>query len=624
MGRITEESIQRVMTTVNIVDLINGYVPLKRAGTSWKACCPFHSERTPSFNVSPTRNNFHCFGCGKAGGPVRFVMEMDNIPFADAVRKLASKYGIHLIEEADSPEMEGQRSIRTKLLALHRDITAWFHKLLLRSEPAEPARAYLKSRGINSEIARRWHIGYAPQDPQYYRTWLKDSRYTEGLLVQAGIFSPRDENQPERGGYPRFKHRVMFPIRNDHGDTIAFSGRILDIEASPAKYINSPETPIFKKSQVFFGLDMAKKAIHKTQTAVICEGQIDMIMCYEAGIENIIAPLGTAFTKDHSTLLKRHTEQVIICFDADNAGIKAAHSCFTELARENIFVKVAAMPPGDDPDTLIRRDGVDALKDLLASARDFIDFQIDQRLPKLDPADIRERMRLLRDVTHTIAKIRDRMVQESFINRAALRLAAPAADLRRMVSAHAREILRTQEQSQERDTRRPDPTHTAAAETDAEDEEEIPIIENPAMRQLLHLALCHAPARDWIQQNTSHFPWAAYTGGLIMEKLLKEPLDLTTPAAASAWMAQLTATEEILFTNLQNISLPGDPVENAELALLSLRSQSLTTRLSILNERQRQPGMDQKQIIAAATEIHQLQKENQTLQQRLREIRIEE
>ena len=629
MGRITEESIQKVMATVDIVDLINGYVPLKRAGTTFKACCPFHSERTPSFSVTPSRNTFHCFGCGKGGGSVRFVMEYENLPFADAVRKLAAKYNIPIVEEAGTPQDDAERSLKSRLTSLHRDITAWFHELLLRNPGARAARDYLRGRGINSEIAKRWMIGYAPQDAALYRDWLRGHKYSETLLVQAGIFVPRDEGMPERGGYPRFKHRVMFPIRNDHGDVIAFSGRILDVEASPAKYINSPETPIFKKSQVFFGLDMAKRAIHKEQLAVICEGQIDMIMCYESGIENIVAPLGTAFTPDHARLLKRHTEQVTLCYDSDKAGIKAAHSCFAELAREGLYVRVAAMPAGDDPDSLIRRDGVEALKEMLANARDFVDFQIDQRLPDLDPANVRERMKLLKDVTASIARIRERIVQETFLNRAALKLGVPVQELRSMVTAHAREMLRHMEQAKERDEQRAasgqQPLAHVGFEPDSpyEEEDDALIIENAAMRQLLHLALCSAEARDWLRQNTGNFPWAAITGGDLLCRALQAELDTAVPATVNAWMAQLPAAEEIALAPLLHMPMPGEGVENAELALVSLRIQAINSRLSILNERQRQYATAREQIMAAAAEIFQLQQELSGLQRRMREMKVD-
>ncbi len=621
MGRITEESIQKVMATVDIVDLINSYVPLKRAGTSYKACCPFHSERTPSFSVTPSRNTFHCFGCNKGGGAVRFVMDYENLPFVDAVRKLAAKYNIPITEEAGSPQDDAERSLKSRLVSLHRDIAQWFHQLLLKDSHARAARDYLRGRGINSEIAKRWLIGYAPQDPGAYRAWLREHKYNESHLVHAGIFVPREERQPERGGYPRFKHRVMFPIRNDHGDVIAFSGRILDVEASPAKYINSPETLLFKKSQVFFGLDMAKRAILKEQNAIICEGQIDMIMCYESGIQNIIAPLGTAFTSDHSRLLKRHTEQVTLCFDADKAGIKAAHSCFAELAKEGLFVRVAAMPAGDDPDSLIRRDGVEALKELVAGARDFIDFQIDQRLPDMDPGNARERMKLLRDVTASIARIRERIVQETFLNRVAVRLGTPVEELRRMVTAHARDMLRNMEQAKEREA-----LHGPGFfGTPAEDEDEDTlVIENAAMRQLLHLALCDAPARAWLQKNTSAFPWAAVTGGDLLRRALEAELDITQPATVNTWMAQLPAAEEIALAPLLNSPLPRDGVENAEFALLSLRIQAITSRLSVLNERQRQYALAKEQAIATTTEVYQLQQELSGLQKRQREFKVED
>jgi DNA primase len=611
MGRIAEESIQQVIATVNIVDVIQSYFPLKRAGTTYKTCCPFHTEKTPSFSVSPARNTFHCFGCGKGGNAIRFVMDYENLPFVDTVRKLAQKYGITLIEEAGTPESEERTALRVKLLSLHRDIAEWFHQMLLRSPQAEEARAYLKKRGLNSGVARNWLIGYAPAEPGNYRQWAQQKGYRESLLVQGGIYSPREEGNPDRGGYPRFKHRVMFPIRNDHGDVIAFSGRILDADSSPAKYMNSPATPIFSKSEVFFGLDKSKRAIHKAQSAIICEGQIDMISCFEHGIENIIAPLGTAFTPEHARLLKRHTEQVTLCFDADNAGYKAAQSCFAELSKEGIYVKVATLPKGDDPDSLIRREGVEAMRARVDEARDFLDWQIELRLGGVNPDSLRDRMRLLSDISGSIARLRDRMAQDAAINRAAIRLAAPVDELRRMVAAHAKQMLRTQEQSAER--------AAAAPAEDRSDAEPLLSINHPALRQLLKLALTCPEGRMWLAGQHAK-PWLQLSGGQALEKVLRATFQADKPESMVAWLSTLAAEEEMLLTSILHDQTKVSGRNDAERAFFSLQAEDISRELGILKAKQKQPGLPTQESLAVMQEIMRLQEQYLDLLKKVRDI----
>jgi DNA primase len=614
MGRIADESIQQVIATVNIVDVISAYFPLKRAGVNFTACCPFHTERTPSFNVSPAKNLFHCFGCGKGGNVITFVKEYESLPFAEAVRKLAAKYGITLIEEAGPAESEEKTALRVRLLALHRDIAEWFHQLLLKSPLAQDARAYLTKRGLSTDVAKGWLIGYAPADPPHYRGWMAERGYPESLLVQGGIYSPREEGNPERGGYPRFKHRVMFPIRNDHGDVIAFSGRILDVEASPAKYMNSPATPIFSKSEVFFGLDKSKSAIHKAESAVICEGQIDMITCYEHGIRNIVAPLGTAFTPEHARLLKRHTEQVVLCFDSDNAGCKAAQSCFTELAKEGLYVRVASLPIGDDPDSLIRRDGVESLRAHLSGAKDFLDWQIDLRLPSVDPGNLRDRMKLLSDITGSIAKIRDRMAQDAAINRAAMRLSAPVDELRRMVTAHAKTMLRNREQAEVRSAN--------AAAREEPSERTVLEIDNPAVRQLLKLALTCPEAHQWMAQQKPSLPWTEFAGGDLIDRALQAGIDPARPESVAAWLSTLSPEEEPLVSAIMHDNSPPGGVESAARTALSLEVQSTGAKLAVLKSRQRQPDLPQEQAMSIAREIALLQNQYLDLQKKVRDIQL--
>ena len=274
MPRIAEESIQRVAEASDIVDVIGSYFPLKKAGTNYRALCPFHKEKSPSFNVNPSRQSFHCFGCGAGGGVFRFVMDYEHVDFPTAVRRLAQRATITLVEDHD-PQEQSRRDQRSRLLELHKEASAWFHLQLLRSPEAEHARAYLRKRSLSKEIAVEWQLGYAPAGWEVFRTCGVAKGFTRDELLQGGLLTAKEGD--ETGGYDRFRDRLMFPIRNDYGEVIAFSGRILNDSDREAKYVNSPETPIFSKGRVLFGLDKSKRSLITAGSAVVMEGQIDLI-----------------------------------------------------------------------------------------------------------------------------------------------------------------------------------------------------------------------------------------------------------------------------------------------------------------------------------------------------------
>ncbi|MES2707641.1 MAG: DNA primase [Verrucomicrobiota bacterium] len=625
MGRIAEVSIQQVIAACDIVDIISGYFPLKRSGTTFKANCPFHTEKSPSFHVNPSRGTFHCFGCGEGGNAVGFVMKYESLPFVDTVRKLAVKYGITLIEEAGTPEQEAATGRRVKLLALHREITAWFHKLLLKSPLAADARAYLKSRNLTSGTARNWSIGYAPDDQGYYKEWATEKKYSDDLMIEAGIFSLRDEENPSRGIYARFRHRIMFPIRNDHGDVIAFSGRVLRAEDSPAKYMNSPATPIFNKSEVFFGFDKAKRAIHKAEKAIICEGQIDMLMAFEAGIENIIAPLGTAFTPQHARLLRRHTDQVVLCYDSDNAGYKAAASAFTELSKEGIFVRVAALPPGEDPDSLIRREGVAALRQRLDEARDFFDFQIDLRAAKSDLSDTRERMKVLRELAENLAKLKDRPVLDAALNRCATRLNIGPDEIRKMVQAHLAQQKKYADRAGERGSGASPDTASATAgfEPDPESDDTPPPL-HPSVRLLLQLALTDPAAHRWLASGADGPAWAGVSGGDFLTKVLAAPVDPAHPATITSWLSTLTPVESSSLTALLHQNRPAsDALTSARHAVASLRIAAVTSGIDLIQNQLRTSKPTPEAVLSLTTRLITLKKELNVLQAKIREAPAE-
>ena len=258
---IPSETIEQIAAANDVVEVISSYFPLKRAGANFKALCPFHQEKTPSFHVSPQRQTFHCFGCGVGGSVFRFVMEYEHLDFPSAARKLAARVGIPIAEERAAADGDRQHEARRTLLKLHSEAAEWFQENLLKKRLAEPAREYLKNRGIDRQVAKNWQIGFAPDSWDAFLKWALERGYSRQQLLQSGLVKPRDEERPGNEVYDRFRARIIFPICNDVGEVIAFSGRLLESDPQVAKYLNSPETPLFQKGRVLFGLHKTKRAL---------------------------------------------------------------------------------------------------------------------------------------------------------------------------------------------------------------------------------------------------------------------------------------------------------------------------------------------------------------------------
>src|SRR3982751_5988308 len=386
MGTIPTQTIEQIAAANDIVEVIGTYFPLKRAGSTFKAICPFHQEKTPSFTVSPSRQTFHCFGCGAGGSVFRFVMDYEHLEFPAAVKKLATRVGIPVIEERgiSAGDEDRQHEARRVLLQLHAEAAEWFHENLVKKEVGEPARKYLKGRGIDKRIAKDWQIGFAPESWDAFLNWGLERGYQQRLLLESGLIARREEGGSDNKGYDRFRNRIMFPIHNDVGEVIAFSGRILDKDAETAKYVNSPETPLFRKGRVLFGLHKTKRGLIEADCAIVCEGQLDLITLFEAGITNVVAPQGTAFTESQARILKRFVSEVVLCFDADAAGKKAAERSLEALLQNDLIVRVVELPPGEDPDSLVRQKGKDDFQERINSAHDFFDFWIEREAAATD------------------------------------------------------------------------------------------------------------------------------------------------------------------------------------------------------------------------------------------------
>jgi DNA primase len=540
MARISEDTIQRVADASDVVDVIGSYIQLKRAGSTWKGLCPFHNEKTPSFLVNPGRQTFKCFGCGAGGSVFRFVMDYEHMDYPSAIRKLAARAGIAVAEESGGDEV--RRGERDRLVAMHRDAAAWFHENLLRQKFAAHAREYLKGRGIGNEIAVRWQLGYAPDSWDSLILVLRDRGYTNDEILKSGLVSVKDSDNPKSKiqnpkFYDRFRNRIMFPIRNDVDQVIAFSGRTLGDD--PAKYVNSPETGIFKKGQMLFGLEKSKPAILGARQVVVCEGQLDMISVFEAGVQNVTAPQGTAFTNQQARLLRRCVGDgglVVLCFDSDTAGRKAVERSLPALLGANLSVRVARVPEGEDPDSLIRHKGADAFRAIVADARDYFDDVLEDELkPSATP---QQRAALARKVAGFVKVIEDPALREATSDRLRYRLELSESAFTTLV----------------RTAQVPDPDREPEVISEAA-EMELP---EPA-RLLCRLAILSPEAREWMRGRSE--PAATFGSGYaLVDRLIHAKGAIEDPSVFATFAASLSAEEERAIAGLHLGKTPEGPL----------------------------------------------------------------
>ena len=593
MAQISQETRIKVLESTDIVDLIASYIPVKRAGSSFKANCPFHNEKTPSFHINPQRQSFKCFGCGEGGDAISFVMKHEGLSFIDAVRKLAAKANIPIVEDVFDADGERNKRKRGRLLDLHRETARFLHELLLTDPRAKHARGYLKSRGYGREMAVRWLVGWMPGDAKVYLDWAREKKFTGRELVDSGICA-----QSERGGlYVRFRDRLMFPVANEQGDVIAFSGRQIIADPNTGKYINSPETALFLKSKTLFAFDRARKPIMKEKAVLICEGQLDALACHEHGIDHAIATLGTACTPQHAKILKRYTDTAILCFDADKAGYTACERAFRELSSESMHVRVVSMPAGDDPDSFLKREGPDAFRQLLNDARPFFDFKIDRAQVEGGLANAQARGNTAREVAALLAYIADPVSRDTMLNHCATRLQMSAPDLRAATSLARKKQAREQRHEKTEDS-------LSAIEPSSID---------PLIAYLCNLALHSAAARQYLgEQYECLHDTAAYMEGVpLLENILSAEVDVENAAAVNSFLASLPPADQLALQADPTFhqSLSAQPLQDAEEALAKLSEKVLNKRYAINQSALNQPGLTAEQLmplLKEAADINQL------------------
>jgi DNA primase len=436
---------QTLKQQADIVRIVGDYVKLKRAGAqNYAGLCPFHSEKTASFSVHASRQFYHCFGCGASGDVFSFVQKIENVTFPEAVRTVAQKLGVPLPKVSySSPEEAREAKLRGALLEIHEVACNWFQEQLQRPEAAH-AREYLHNRGLSEEILREFRIGYAPDSGFLLRDRLKGS-FSEELLRASGLFSWKETEPRSADGaaeaaatqqgigaiYAKFRSRVMFPICNESGRVIAFTGRTLATdERSGPKYLNSPETAIYSKSRVLFNLEKAKEPIRKFEYAILVEGQMDCIAVYAAGRKNVIASSGTAFTEAQAQLLGRFSRRIVVNFDPDAAGAAATERTLGTLVGEDFEIKVLTLQGGLDPDSYIRQRGRDAYDEALRSAPRYFDFLIERARAQFSVRNAEGKLKALNYLIPHLQRVPSRIARDELAGEIAHKLAIDSAILR--------------------------------------------------------------------------------------------------------------------------------------------------------------------------------------------------
>lgn len=426
----SEEQIEEVRSRSDIVSVIGRYVRLKRAGSGYTGLCPFHNEKTPSFHVNPARQMYKCFGCGVGGNVLTFVMEYENLTFPEAMEMLAQEAGIELPKQELTAQQKQQESLRQTLLEINKK-AARYYFALLKSPRGKPGYDYLTGRGLSDETILHFGLGYAGQGGGELYQYMKKEGYSDSVLKETGLFK-----MDERGAYDKFWNRVMFPIMDANNRVIGFGGRVMG-DAKP-KYLNSPETKIFDKSRNLFGLNYAKRG--KRSNMILCEGYMDVIALHQAGFTNAVASLGTAFTEQQANLIRRYTDEVLLTYDSDGAGIKAAMRAIPMLRRAGITGKVIHMEPYKDPDEFIKNLGAEEFEKRMEEAQNSFFFEIEVIKKNYSMSDPEQKTKFIHETAKKLLVFEDKIQRDNYLEAVAARYNIKTEDLRQLVVRYGNQM----------------------------------------------------------------------------------------------------------------------------------------------------------------------------------------
>lgn len=426
----SEEQIEEVRSRSDIVSVIGRYVRLKRAGSGYTGLCPFHNEKTPSFHVNPARQMYKCFGCGVGGNVLTFVMEYENLTFPEAMEMLAQEAGIELPKQEMTAQQKQQESLRQTLLEINKK-AARYYFALLKSPRGKPGYDYLTGRGLSDETILHFGLGYAGQGGGELYQYMKKEGYSDSVLKETGLFK-----MDERGAYDKFWNRVMFPIMDANNRVIGFGGRVMG-DAKP-KYLNSPETKIFDKSRNLFGLNYAKRG--KRSNMILCEGYMDVIALHQAGFTNAVASLGTAFTEQQANLIRRYTDEVLLTYDSDGAGIKAAMRAIPMLRRAGITGKVIHMEPYKDPDEFIKNLGAEEFEKRMEEAQNSFFFEIEVIKKNYSMSDPEQKTKFIHETARKLLVFEEKIQRDNYLEAVAARYNIKTEDLRQLVVRYGNQM----------------------------------------------------------------------------------------------------------------------------------------------------------------------------------------
>ena len=483
---IKPETIQRIIDTARIEEVIGDFVTLKKRGVNYLGLCPFHNEKTPSFSVSPAKGIYKCFGCGKAGNAINFVIEHEHYSYPEALKYIAKKYNIEVEEEEVTPEMQQDIDERESMFAVNSFVSKYFQDNLTESEEGKSvALSYLKERDYRESTIKKFELGYSIDQWHNYSTHAIDNGFKKEILTKVGLSIDKDS-----GLIDRFRGRVIFPIHNLTGKVIGFGGRILSSEKSTAKYINSPESDIYNKSRVLYGIYFSRSEIVKQNNCYLVEGYTDVISIHQAGIENVVASSGTSLTEDQIRLVKRFTPNITILFDGDTAGIKASFRGIDLILEQGMNVKIVLFPDGEDPDSYVRKHRTSEIEEFVTTqAKDFIDFKTNLLLDETvgDPS---KKAELIKEIVQTISHIPDGINRSVYIKECSTIMEVPEQTLMNELNKRLRQ--RFKKQSESRDVQ------IAEAETKQSLEQQIeidPFDLSSNEKQLMRLLIQYSQSR---------------------------------------------------------------------------------------------------------------------------------
>jgi DNA primase len=590
MAGFSQSTLERIRAASDIVDVIGAYVPLKKAGANFTALCPFHKEKTPSFNVNPHKQIFHCFGCHKGGDVFTFVKEYENIGFVDAVRRLAERAKIPL-EFDNNPAEQQSRHLKDQLLEIHEKITQRWQNCLLNEAAGETARNYLAKRGVSAGAIKLFRLGAAPENWDDTVNWAKSKNYELPLVEKAGLIIRKEETG---NYYDRFRGRLIFPICDEQGRVIGFSGRILSGDEKTAKYVNSPETAIFTKSKVFFGLDKSKRALLEAQSAIVCEGQLDLIACFMAGVQNVVAPQGTAFTDQHARILKRYVDEVVLCFDSDEAGQNAAVRSLDHLLASGLAVRVAVVRAPHDPDSFIKNFGGEKFQELIQKADGFFDYYLNRLCAQNDATSDKGRNIILRDMAEAVRKTGSAVLIDTYAQKTALRLGVSPEAVRAEFKKNS----------------------SAKLAPPADEEESFDAIEIETARpsahefHLLKLLLLHDDLVAW---TTLHLDMSWFLHPLARQ-IVQQRLSAQKNETRKTLAAFLDECDSAEMRNLVTEAVAEDrkiPNPETQLAdvVLKLRNQFFDRQIAALTQKASKPGVSEAEKIELLREQQKLREQ---------------